>query len=51
MAGLCSDEGLMQAAFADARELYDGDGIDSSQRSSALTAAAQMYSMEDAALN
>ncbi len=50
MSGVCSDEGLMAAAFADAAEVYgtrDRDG----ESARALSYARQLYHAESAAIN
>ena len=51
MAGMCSDEGLMEAAFEDARAVYDGGAVSDSERDVLLTYARAMYDVGSAALN
>ena len=51
MAGMCSDEGLMAAAFEDARAVYDGGAVSDSERDVLLTYARAMYDVGSAALN
>ena len=51
MAGICSDEGLMEAAFADARAVYDGGAVSDEDRAVLLAYAGAMYDVSSAALN
>ncbi len=51
MAGMCSDEGLMEAAFADARAVYDAKIASESEREILLSYAREMYDVSSAALN
>ena len=51
MAGMCSDEGLMEAAFEDARAVYDGGAVSDSERDVLLAYARAMYDVGSAALN
>lgn len=51
MAGMCSDEGLMAAAFGDAKAFYDGAYGTLEERDSVLSYARGLYRADQAALN
>ncbi len=51
MAGIYSDEELMEAAFSDARAVYDGSMASDTDRNVLLTYARAMYDVGSAALN
>ena len=51
MAGMCSDEGLMAAAFADAKAFYDGVYATASERNALLAYATELYRADSAAIN
>ncbi len=50
MAGMCSDEGLMAAAFADASDVYEKRDTDG-ESAAVLAYAKELYRAENAALN
>ena len=51
MANMCSDEGLMEAAFEDARGVYDATLVTPAEREALLTYARSMYDTSATALN
>ena len=51
MANMCSDEGLLEASFADARGIYDATLVSEAERDVLLSYAASMYDVNSAALN
>ena len=51
MANMCSDEGLMEAAFEDARGVYDATLVTPAEREVLLTYARSMYDTSATALN
>ncbi len=51
MSGMCSDEGLMEAAFEDARAVYEGVSVSEGDREVLLSYAGAMYDVGSAALN
>ena len=51
MAGMCSDEDLMAAAFEDAAGVFDGRLVSDAEREVLLTYARAMYDVNSAALN
>ena len=51
MAGMCSDEGLMAAAFADAKGFFDGVYGTEQERNTVLSYAKDLYNAHQAALN